>query len=302
MKMRHFSILNQTKDNFPFYIYKTSMSKLILEHDHDFWELVYIYSGQGEYIIGNEKFTFAQNQLILTPPNLPHSFLTKAGKTHSQVSLTIYPEVLSKMVIAGVKINSLLNEFWDSGKSFISLSVADAVVIESIIETIYNEYQIQSEHYDSLIALEITRLLILWERLEADTSSVFLRFKNLPWVLLLALQSIETGYAKISGLKGIINAANADLNERYFIRLFKKHISMTPIQYLNRVKIEKAASLLLNPHYSISRIAFDSGFADLRFFNRQFKRFVKITPRNFRKEAVHNPKYLKRADRFSEQT
>lgn len=294
------SLLGQKHDVFPFFIYKTTHLERIEKHKHDFWELIYIYSGQGECHLGDDVFQFKAHQLILTPPDISHAFYSPVGKNHQQISLTIYPEKLAELAIAGVNVNTFLNNIWESKKAFVSLSEADAEKIEMNIENILNEYHFQAENFESLIALEITRLLILWERFEANVSSVFLRFKNLPSILLAALEAIETDYGKISGLEEILKSANAHLNERYFTRLFKKHVGMTPIQYLNRVKIEKAALLLLTKNQSISYIAMDAGFGDLRFFNRLFKRFVAMTPSQFKQQAVHNPELLKRADRFVE--
>jgi YesN/AraC family two-component response regulator len=68
----------------------------------------------------------------------------------------------------------------------------------------------------------------------------------------------------------------------YFCKIFKKATGLTFTDYLGRVRIEKAKSLLLNPHLRISEIAYDVGFQSLTHFNRVFRRVAAQSPTAFR--------------------
>ena len=294
--MKRLSFLGREKYPFSFLIHKTGPIGSVLRHDHDFWELAYIYSGQGRCEQGDEVFDFQAQQMILTPPYVPHAFEVAEGQLHEQVSLTIYPQVLADAEVAGVKVEALLNAIMASGRCWVSLSAVNAARAEVSLASMCREYEFQGPHFDAMLAMEIARLLILWERTLTDTRSMFLRMTDLPVVLHEVLQRVESDYAKLSGLPDLMG--DTHLNERYFIRLFKKHVGMPPVQYLNRVRIEKCAALLLHNAQSIAEVAYAVGFGDLRFFNRLFKRYVGVTPRVFRNEAMRRPELMERVDRF----
>jgi AraC-like DNA-binding protein/ligand-binding sensor protein len=68
----------------------------------------------------------------------------------------------------------------------------------------------------------------------------------------------------------------------YFCKMFKKATGLTFTEYVGRVRIEKAKSLLLNPHLRISEIAYDVGFQSLTHFNRVFRQVVGQSPTEYR--------------------
>jgi AraC-like DNA-binding protein/ligand-binding sensor protein len=68
----------------------------------------------------------------------------------------------------------------------------------------------------------------------------------------------------------------------YFCKMFKKATGLTFTDYLSRVRVEKAKTLLLNPHLRISEIAYDVGFQSLTHFNRMFRKIVGESPTSYR--------------------
>lgn len=68
----------------------------------------------------------------------------------------------------------------------------------------------------------------------------------------------------------------------YFSRLFKQSTGLTPHQYLIKCRIEEAKQLLRISNLSMAAIAIEIGFADQSHFTRHFKRYVGITPSQFR--------------------
>lgn len=68
----------------------------------------------------------------------------------------------------------------------------------------------------------------------------------------------------------------------YFCKMFKKATGLTFTDYLSRVRVEKAKTLLLNPHLRISEVAYDVGFQSLTHFNRMFRKIVGESPTAYR--------------------
>lgn len=105
--------------------------------------------------------------------------------------------------------------------------------------------------------------------------------RKLPERLLRAIDFIEQEYeTRDIYLEQV--AAEACLSKYHFIRLFKEHFDMTPMQYVTVKRVEKAKSILSSSLVTISHAAYQSGFNDVAEFNRQFKKITGITPSEFR--------------------
>lgn len=75
------------------------------------------------------------------------------------------------------------------------------------------------------------------------------------------------------------------LHPNYFIRLFKSYFGLSPIKYINTVKVKKACELLLVQDESISNIATSLGYSDLFYFSRLFKQHTRMSPSAYRKQS-----------------
>ncbi len=78
---------------------------------------------------------------------------------------------------------------------------------------------------------------------------------------------------KLSGLCGI--------SPNYLRRLFENFYGLSPIKYINNLKIKRAKELLLSGLYSVSETAYESGFSDLSHFSRFFKENVGVLPSEY---------------------
>lgn len=72
----------------------------------------------------------------------------------------------------------------------------------------------------------------------------------------------------------------------HFIRLFKKEVGVTPLQYINQKKMEKAQLMLVTETVLVKDIAYLLGFNDYSYFIRLFKKIVGITPKQYREQNL----------------
>lgn len=75
-------------------------------------------------------------------------------------------------------------------------------------------------------------------------------------------------------------AALCDMSEANFRRLFREYTGQSPIDYRNRLRLEKAHLHLSSGEYNVSEAAELSGFSNLSFFIRLYKRHYGCTPKN----------------------
>jgi len=91
---------------------------------------------------------------------------------------------------------------------------------------------------------------------------------------------IIKNYSKDLTLKYL--ADNLHLSKNYFGQLFKDETNMTVNEYVNMVRIKKAKELLADSTLKVYEIAYEIGFNDQHYFSSVFKRFVGVTPTEYR--------------------
>lgn len=102
-----------------------------------------------------------------------------------------------------------------------------------------------------------------------------------------ALLFIHANYTQQLSLAEISAAVNLD--KSYLCRLFKQATGSSIFQFINRLRLEKAASLITSCDLNISEAAFAVGIADALYFTRLFKKHFGISPSEYRRLAVHEP-------------
>ena len=78
-------------------------------------------------------------------------------------------------------------------------------------------------------------------------------------------------------------AAKANMAVTTFCNFFKDQYRITFVEYLNSVRIGHACKLLSDTDRNVVEVAFECGFNNLANFNRQFKKYKKMTPTDYRK-------------------
>ncbi len=71
------------------------------------------------------------------------------------------------------------------------------------------------------------------------------------------------------------------VSPHYFSRLFKEETSENFIEYLTKVRIDKAKELMKTSNLSIKEVCFKIGYADPNYFSHIFKKVEKLTPSEY---------------------
>jgi len=78
----------------------------------------------------------------------------------------------------------------------------------------------------------------------------------------------------------------ANLSPYYFSHQFKNELGTTFIEYLTKVRIERAIELLKDLRLSIAQVSFAVSYQDPNYFSKVFKKYVDISPAEFREQFV----------------
>lgn len=95
-----------------------------------------------------------------------------------------------------------------------------------------------------------------------------------------ALKLIENEYNLSDITLGKLSKT-CGMSPRYFCEFFKEMTGHTPIDYLNRFRIETACNMLSASGVNVTEAAFACGFNDISYFIRTFKKYIGMTPKQY---------------------
>ncbi len=150
-------------------------------------------------------------------------------------------------------------------------------IAKKYLHPIYNKFYNAIENENSLkelqkieIQMAITYLDFLIRDVEVTEN----------FVLNKILQVIHVNIENHMEAKDIARAVN--ISQGYAFYLFKKHIKISLMEYVRKLKIERGKTLLLKTNKSILDISIVLGFYDQSHFTRVFKKATKMTPKQYR--------------------
>lgn len=108
-----------------------------------------------------------------------------------------------------------------------------------------------------------------------------------PDKIRIAIEYVEQNLTTVESVEEIAQVANLSLY--YFTRLFKKTMGLTPLQYVTKLRLERAIRLLKETDYNIEVIAVMVGYANASYFIKVFKQWIGYPPGEFRQGENHIP-------------
>jgi transcriptional regulator GlxA family with amidase domain len=93
---------------------------------------------------------------------------------------------------------------------------------------------------------------------------------------------IEASYGEPISVEQI--AVKAHMSKRNFIRRFKAATGNTPIEYIQRVKIEAAKKALEKSGGDVNSVMYDAGYNDVKTFRKVFRQVTGMTPQDYRRK------------------
>jgi AraC-like DNA-binding protein/ligand-binding sensor protein len=101
-----------------------------------------------------------------------------------------------------------------------------------------------------------------------------------PSAVASAKQFVQAHVEESITLTQVVEHVN--VSRFYFCKLFKKATGMTLTEYVSRVRVEKAKTLLMDTSLRISEVVYAAGFGSIPRFNSVFKRYVGMPPTEYR--------------------
>jgi AraC-like DNA-binding protein/mannose-6-phosphate isomerase-like protein (cupin superfamily) len=255
---------------------------------HDYFELVYVYSGSGAYQVQDREFRIEEGDLVVLNGYFYHRL--SEVRTHPFRAVVVYlqPGVFSATDSTGGQAQYLM-PFLLQDERFphvISRDLGLPKKIFDLIMKIHKELPANNDR-SRLVArtyLEmILVMLINHYKGQFATAGAFERRQRTLERLRALFDYIDVHYPEPIALSCATNIVG--MSKPHFMRCFKKATGQSFDTYLNRFRITKAQALLASTDLPITRVGQDVGFADQSYFGLVFRRLLQITPRDYRKQV-----------------
>lgn len=269
-----------TKDD-PFSIYHIANAKRSFQipiHWHDEFEIIYVKSGFLTVSISGENYIGKPGDAFVVSPGNLHFMGSQTGNVD-------YFTFLFPLKYISFRTDDILDdkllEPLNSGHLIINPEIKDTV--KEQCEQLVEIYGAKKEESQSKITAQIkTKIILLqfilelWKRgfiVENDTSG-----KNtVEKEMVSYIQQNFTGKILLKEF-----GEQFHLSEKYISRYFKEHFHITISQYVTYLRLEHAKHLLQDTDIPITEVAMQSGYQNVSYFIRSFKKTYGMSPLKYR--------------------
>ncbi len=274
--------------DFDFYVERELMkSSTCAMHSHAFTELAIIMGGTVVHCTRSGEYQLSPGDVFVIPPQLEHAYREAHNLYLCNImyNLELLETFRDLEQIPGYHALFSLEPFFRRQHRFESrlhLQSEELANVSQMITGMKREFEEKKPgHKPALKALLIQLIVYLSRQYSLQKTGKTARL--LP--LAESVAFMEENFSQKLNLRDL--AGIACMSVPNFIRVFKETYQDTPIDYLIRLRVQKAAELLQGSGESITVVALKAGFSDGNYFSRAFRRITGRTPREFRQNQRH---------------
>lgn len=250
---------------------KIASEEHIISHDyplhwHEYYEIEYIMSGHGVYIIDGVEYEFSPNSLIFVTP-VDFTSIKHTGEDIKIINISFSEDWISEKIINSVSNHAVVHGF-------------DPYLCKKIHEELLCDKKFSSTNVRFLLGS------VLIETMRKNTAKEKTLSYNKNSVVSDMLTYVHSHFRDNPTLSDL--SEHTGLSPNYLSKIFHSHIGMTFKAYTNELKLKYASVLLKQTDADVSDICFSCGFNTFAHFFRAFREKYGTTPKNFRKQNENN--------------
>lgn len=269
----------------PFSIHHTEVggdnTNALYLHCHPEAEFYYLEEGNVTFFVEEQSFELHAGDAMFIPPNLIHHASKADGMPCNYWALVFSLDWLSGYL--GGEGNLYVNTLLDHRQE--AIMAIQASTNSEILERLkhlrlYADRPIQEYELRLLGELMISVQEIF------NVVSAKVRYNERTDAARLGVQKgidyVMAHYDESVTLEALVECSG--YSESHFCHRFKSATGYTPFAYLNRVRVIKAAELLVTTNEKITSIASKCGFDNISYFNRVFRKQMHMSPGQYRNQ------------------
>lgn len=266
----------------PFYILDQSITFDVALHHHDFAEFSLVVKGNGYETINGRTYEMKAGTARFLLPYQIHSI--QSDQDHP---IHLFCCMFDLSVLFDSSIDSqlcqLLFQVGNKYPNSTFLQTEEKKRMQQLCEDMMNEYRSLEIGKDSSIRAKLMEALVLYirsiHRTQAydSTTSREQHVKKKDWEI---ISFINLNYINSITLKEL--SLQFGVSPSYVSRLFKTYFNISFLDYLHKLRLKRAISLLMTTEMAIYEVAEESGFESFRTFSRLFRQVYNKTPKEYR--------------------
>ena len=241
----------------------------LVPHSHsDYYQIYYVISGEGDFIVDEERVTLDKGMYLFTRPGHIHGIADTREFDGQPLRM-----LEAKYVVFDKEFQESLDQ--------IPMVCHGSYIIEEMLTLIFREAIDTPPWYFEIAThtfITVLYYMIRYQKIDNNTNSKRLILTN------NVKENIRENYKSDLSLDKIAKFVGHSKN--YLCKIFKEQTGMTINLYLNKVRIDKAAELLVNTNLDIAEIGVEVGYNNIYHFIKTFKKFIGTSPGNFRKHEL----------------
>lgn len=253
----------------------------VAPHDHDFFELMYVYRGTIGQNIEGQKLTLEETDAVLLAPGVSHS-IEAAGTGDLAVSVIIPKEYLTPERLGRFSRLGRLSGFLNgSGESSARRFILWRGNGREHLKNCANIFLCEAFDLDrySGQALDSGLHLLLTELERGLPVEMEPRLMNIHADISRILEYIEKNYATAS-LKEL--SERFGYSQNYLSRAIKAQLGISFKDYQHQLCMQQSGFLLCTTPYSVRQIANEVGLSNMSFFYKLFQGQFGMSPAEYR--------------------
>lgn len=263
-------------------------------HFHNFMEIGFCYYGDGILMLGEEENMFSGREFSVIPERFPHTTDSREGTICKWEYLFVdVGGFLKKNCETPVQAEKMIRRI---NSRALFLKAEEEPFVAQCILKIMDIMRYEEEFYLQEASGLLLTLLVQIARMNGTPEQERLYEEQSRSMRIISdtLDYIADHYReniKVSQL-----SANCHLSESHFRRLFSKCMHMSPVEYMNLVRIRTACEYLKKTDRAVADIATECGFTTDSTFNRNFRSLMGISPAEWRKKGENYEQQLLKFD------
>ena len=244
-------------------------------HWHKEFEIVKIIEGSFSLTLDDTEIKACKGESIFIPEGVIH------GGTPMNCIYECLVFDLDVLFLHGDVLRSYLKEIKHREILVYPLITHSTPSLQSVIDRLFAAFSNQPSGYELLVTGYLFEFLgLIYSENHYSTNSTghgstYKHTKQLKSVF----EFIENNYASNITLQQLSQISG--MSAKYFCRYFQTIVHRTPMDYLNYYRIERSCFLLCTTDFPITLIAYDCGFNDCSYYIKLFKRYKRITPKQY---------------------
>lgn len=269
-------------------------------HFHNYLEIGYCYDGVGELVLGEQDYRYTGNEFTVIPKNYPHTTNSDPGTISKWEYLFIDVDGILSDLYQGMGNTKRMNYMLQKVNSKAIFQKAKsrpklAGIIRKLIEIMRNTEEFYMEEAKGVMV----ELLVNIARENKSDRRPAEPGSRITIPIARAMDYITLHYMEPIRIDEL--SAWCHISETHFRRLFSEYMNMSPLEYINQVRVQTACNYLKNTDESIIDIANKCGFTTPSTFNRNFRQVTGVSPSEWRRRPENYEQQLLKSWIHSEQ-